>query len=97
MRHGVAEGTSLHVGCSLVSGVVACLVTAPADMIKTRVMGDAGSYRGATHCLARTVREEGVLALWRGALPSYLRLGPHFLMTFPLYERIRAMLGLGYL
>ena len=28
---------------------------------------------------------------------SYLRLGPHFLLTFPLYERIRVSFGLGHL
>jgi hypothetical protein len=28
---------------------------------------------------------------------SFLRLGPHFLITFPLYENLRSRLGLGYL
>jgi hypothetical protein len=38
-----------------------------------------------------------VFALWRGMFASYLRLGPHFLLTFPLYERIRVAFGLGHL
>lgn len=64
--------------------------------MKTRMMaGDA--FRGPLDCVVQTVRREGPLALWKGWLPSYLRLGPHFLMTFPLYERIRASFGLGYL
>jgi hypothetical protein len=72
--------------------------SSPADVLKTRIMGDhAGAYTGALDCLVQTVRREGVLAMWRGWIPSYLRLGPHFLMTFPLYEHIRAALGLGYL
>ena len=72
-------------------------VTAPADLLKTRMMADGHGFRGPWHCAVQTVRHEGALALWKGMLASYLRLGPHFLLTFPLYERIRASFGLGYL
>ncbi len=44
-----------------------------------------------------TLRDDGLLALWRGAFPSFLRLGPHFIMTFPIYEALRRHAGLGYL
>ena len=94
----IDEGPQLHVVCSQISAVVACLVTAPADMIKTRVMGDRqGAFRSPLHCALSACREEGVLCLWRGAFASFLRLGPHFLITFPLYEHLRRRLGLGYL
>ena len=72
-------------------------VTAPADLLKTRMMADGHEFRGPLNCAVQTVRHEGALALWKGMFASYLRLGPHFLMTFPLYERIRASFGLGYL
>ncbi len=36
-------------------------------------------------------------ALFKGWLPSYLRLGPHALICFPLFEKIRHILGLDYL
>jgi hypothetical protein len=88
----------LHVTSSLIASVVCAFVTAPPDMIKTRVMGDtAGRYAGPFDAVVSTVRHEGMLTLWRGTFPSWLRLGPHFLITFPLYERIRASFGLGYL
>ena len=32
-----------------------------------------------------------------GWVPSYLRLGPHFIISLPLFEQVRAALGLGYL
>ena len=84
--------------CSLISGLTAAFVTAPADMIKTRMMGDhAARFGSSFECVVLTVRGEGVTALWRGMFASYLRLGPHFLLTFPLYERVRVMLGLGNL
>eukprot|EP00966_Prymnesium_polylepis_P263261 6080883-Prymnesium_polylepis.2 len=92
------EGTTLHVTCSLISGFTAAFVTAPADMIKTRMMGDrAGTYKSSVECVLQTCRGEGVFSLWRGMFASYLRLGPHFLLTFPLYERIRFTFGLGNL
>ena len=47
--------------------------------------------------IIRTCQKEGVLTLWTGCFTSFLRLGPHFLITFPLYENLRRRLGLGYL
>ena len=51
--------------CSLVAGLVAATVSAPADIVKTRVMGDyirelhsksaQRKYKGALHCFI-TVR-----------------------------------------
>ena len=95
---GVPDSTGLHVVCSQISAVVSTIVTAPADMLKTRVMGDrVGAYAGVLDCLKQTLQQDGLLSLWRGALPSFLRLGPHFIMTFPLYESLRRRAGLGYL
>ena len=92
------DGPRLHVACSQISACFCAVVTAPADLIKTRIMADrAGFYAGPLDCTLRLCRNEGVLALWRGAFPSFLRLGPHFLITFPLYEHLRRRLGLGYL
>jgi solute carrier family 25 protein 14/30 len=92
------DGPKLHIVSSQISAVCACLVTAPTDFMKTRLMADhTGRYRGLLHCLTDTVRDEGIIALWRGAFPTFLRLGPHFLMTFPIYEAVRKWLGLGYL
>jgi hypothetical protein len=36
-------------------------------------------------------------SLFRGVTPAYLRLGPHALVCFPLFEQIRGLFGLGYL
>jgi len=92
------DGPRLHIVCSQISAVCAALVTAPADLIKTRVMADrTGAYKGALDCAVRTCQKEGVLTLWTGCFTSFLRLGPHFLITFPLYENLRRRLGLGYL
>jgi hypothetical protein len=89
---------------AFVSGFTAATVAAPVDLVRSRVMDDArgastnGMYRSALDCTWKTVKAEGPLALWKGWVPSYLRLGPHFMMSLPLLELIRTQVfGLGTL
>ena len=44
----------------------------------------------------RALHAEGALplGLFRGLLPAYLRLGPHALIAFPIFEAMRSALGL---
>lgn len=90
------EPFSLHVVTSLITGVVATTVAAPFDTIKSCVMADDGAKypRGFIDAIASVVRTEGPLALFRGWWPAYCRLGPHAILTFPLLEQIRLLLGL---
>ena len=53
------------------------------DVVKSRIMASGGAanahaviYSGTLDCLVKTVRTEGVLALWKGFLPCWGRLGP---------------------
>ena len=89
------DGVPLHVVASLVSGFSATTAAAPADLIKTRVMADRSVSVAA--CIAKTWRAEGLRGFFRGWTPSYLRLGPHFIIAFPLYEQVRNAMGLGYM
>ena len=58
---------------------------------------NSSNPEGPLKILYSTVRTEGVLCLFRGWLPSYLRLGPHALICFPLLESIRHAFGLKYI
>jgi hypothetical protein len=92
------DGVPLHVAASLVAGAVAAVVAAPFDVLKARAMsaaGEAGTLRGVLRGLAA----EGGLprSLFVGVLPAYLRLGPHALIAFPIFEQLRAAFGLSYL
>eukprot|EP01132_Coremiostelium_polycephalum_P008257 gene8257-10147_t len=53
------------------SGVACTLAGHPFDTLKVRLQteGSTGRFRGLTHCLTTTVKEEGVLALYKGATP----------------------------
>jgi hypothetical protein len=37
-------------------------------------------YKGSWDCLLITLRHEGVTALWRGFIPTWLRMGPWYNM-----------------
>ena len=52
-------------------GAMACATAGnPFDVAKSRMQAGSTSYRSLPHCLGVTLREEGVLALYRGLLPS---------------------------
>lgn len=91
------DGFAMHVACSLITGVVATTVAAPFDLLKSRVMASANPADNLATVLVRLLRHEGPLALFNGWLPTYFRLGPHAILTFPLLEALRAAAGLEYM
>lgn len=86
------EGPKLHVVASLFAALNTAIVTQPFDTIKTLLM--TGSYKGPMECVTTVVRQNGLLFLYRGFFPSLCRFAPHSLITLPLWERIRGLLGL---
>mmetsp|Transcript_82304 Transcript_82304/g.246756 ORF Transcript_82304/g.246756 Transcript_82304/m.246756 type:complete len:291 (+) Transcript_82304:3-875(+) len=97
LKRHYEDGFAVHVVTSLITGVVATTVAAPFDLLKSRVMAsDLASDTFAT-VLVRLLRQEGPLALFNGWMPTYLRLGPHAVLTFPLFEAMRKLFGLDYL
>eukprot|EP00981_Chlorochromonas_danica_P000690 scaffold147_cov164-Ochromonas_danica.AAC.7 len=92
-----SESWLLHVTCSMITGLVAATVAAPFDLLKTRAMNTANANESLLGLGRRVVEEEGALVLFRGWLPAYLRLGPHAIICFPVFEQLRRLFGLNYL
>ena len=42
----------------------------------------------------QTVRAEGLRGLYKGFIPNWIRIGPHTIITFLVYERLRLWSGL---
>jgi hypothetical protein len=60
------------------------------------VMTDASSdivpqkiYRSSLHCCLTTLRNEGVVGLYRGFVPSFMRMGPWNIIFFLVYEQLK--------
>ncbi|KAH8699273.1 putative mitochondrial dicarboxylate carrier [Talaromyces proteolyticus] len=87
-RLGMPDSLSAHFTASIAAGFVATTVCSPVDVIKTRVMSasPAESKSGIMHLLKEIYRKEGVSWMFRGWLPSFMRLGPHTIATFLFLE-----------
>jgi solute carrier family 25 (mitochondrial oxoglutarate transporter), member 11 len=91
----VGDNIGAHALASTCSGFLATAVSIPFDNAKTRVqnmkvVNGKGEYSGMLDALAKTVRQEGVLSLWRGFTPYFLRLGPHTVLTFVALEQMKS-------
>lgn len=95
---GVKEGPSVHVACSVFAAACAAVLSAPADITLNRYQAalklGTGAYASAGEVALELVRTEGPLALFRGAGLQFAKVCPVFLLTMPLYEQLRRLVGL---
>lgn len=49
-------------------------------------------YQGVFDCLAKTVKTEGVLAIYKGFLPHLARILPHTILTLSLAEQTNKLM-----
>ena len=48
-------------------------------------------YRGVLDVVIKLIRNEGVFSLWKGFTPYYARLGPHTVLIFVFWERLKIL------
>jgi len=77
-----------------VAECVSCVLWVPIDVSKQRLqvqssLKGAVVYRGSADAIARIVREEGVLGLYRGYGATLLAFGPFSACYFLFYERLK--------
>ncbi|KAI6378116.1 hypothetical protein MCOR25_002360 [Pyricularia grisea] len=90
---GMEEGPALHLASSTTSGFVVCCVMHPPDTIMSRMYNQTGNlYSGALDCFAKTVRTEGVSAIYKGFLPHLARILPHTIITLSLAEQTNKLI-----
>ncbi|XP_065872904.1 mitochondrial uncoupling protein 5-like [Euphorbia lathyris] len=99
LKKGVmSDGIGTHVTASFAAGFVAAVASNPIDVVKTRVMNmtvEAGvepPYKGALDCAMKTVRAEGLMALYKGFIPTISRQGPFTIVLFVTLEQVRKLL-----
>lgn len=64
-----------------------------ADTIMSRLYNQNGNlYKGVFDCLAKTVRTEGFLAIYKGFLPHLARILPHTILTLTLAEQTNKLM-----
>jgi dicarboxylate transporter 10 len=83
-------------GTQLLSSVLAALLAttlcSPMDVLKTHLMGSTGVEKpSAARIFKRLMVSDGMRWMFRGWLPSFVRLGPHTAATMLLLEQQRRL------
>ncbi|MCJ1476517.1 Mitochondrial dicarboxylate transporter [Lambiella insularis] len=82
----LTDNLTTHFSASILAGFVATTICSPVDVIKTRVMS-AKESEGLVKLLTKIYKVEGAGWMFRGWLPSFVRLGPHTVATFLFLEQ----------
>ena len=85
-KAGMKDDLHTHFSASLLAGFVATTICSPVDVIKTRIMS-AQEKEGVLVLLRNIYRKEGFGWVFRGWVPSFIRLGPHTIATFLFLEQ----------
>ena len=91
------EGMVGHVSASFVAGVSSAMISTPVDVVKTRMMnqaGEIGNKSGMLRMLITIPRQEGFAALYKGFYPIICRKVVWCTLFFVTYEKVRSFLGL---
>ncbi|XP_054239677.1 mitochondrial uncoupling protein 4 [Indicator indicator] len=96
----LVDNSLIHSVASCCSGLVAAVLGTPADVVKTRIMnqprdkhGRGLLYKSSTDCLFQSIQGEGFLSLYKGFIPTWMRMAPWSLVFWLTYEHIRRICG----
>lgn len=85
-RFKMHDDLKTHFTASFMAGFVATTVCSPVDVIKTRVMS-AHTRTNIWTLVTQITKSEGLLWMFKGWVPSFVRLGPHTIATFMFLEQ----------
>ena len=79
---------------TLCSSFCANVVANPFDVLKSRIqqspIGPDGKslYTGMSDCFVKSVKGEGILVLWRGFTPAFVKLAPYTIISLTLVDKL---------
>lgn len=102
----IGDHPTNHFLSAFIASFLAAIVSNPIDVIRTRLMNQRRIFRsyGATsvthstayfsnsfECLTSILRNEGIMALYKGFVPAFLRMGPWNWTFFLVYEKLKTL------
>ena len=104
----LSDGLAKSMVCGALAGLCAKTAVYPLDLVKKRLQvqgfgdarkafGQTSSYRGLVHCLKLTIKEEGVVALFKGLKPSLIKAMLSVGLHFSVYEQSLKLLRIWHL
>lgn len=86
--------TPVNFGCGILAGVLASIVTQPADVIKTKMQLYPNEFKGVYSASYFVYRKYGVLGYFKGIVPRMLRRTLMTAMAWTVYEEVTRSIGL---
>ncbi|KAM8717436.1 hypothetical protein ACLKA7_004175 [Drosophila subpalustris] len=97
---GLEDGRFVQFLASLSSGLAAGVLSTPTDVVKSRIMnqpvnerGQGMHYKNAFDCYYKLITQEGIMAMYKGFLPCWLRVGPYNIFFWIAFEQLLRMQG----
>ncbi|XP_023647745.1 mitochondrial glycine transporter B isoform X1 [Paramormyrops kingsleyae] len=84
----------VNFGCGVLAGIMASLVTQPADVVKTHLQVSPHLYKKTRDAVHFIYTEQGLGGFFRGAVPRSLRRTLMAAMAWTVYEQLMARMGL---
>ncbi|KAJ3300504.1 hypothetical protein HK104_011010 [Borealophlyctis nickersoniae] len=87
-QRGWVDNAWLDMVAGLASGIVSCLAMNPIDVVRTRYYnqpyenGKGVNYSSGVDAIKKIFANEGPTAFYKGITTHFLRIGPHFCLTF---------------
>ncbi|KAM6316983.1 putative mitochondrial transporter UCP3 [Aegotheles albertisi] len=86
----MTDNVPCHFVAAFGAGFCATVVASPVDVVKTRFMNSSpGQYRNVLSCLLALLMQDGLSGLYKGFVPSFLRLGSWNVVMFISYEQLQ--------
>ncbi|XP_018721147.2 mitochondrial uncoupling protein 1 isoform X2 [Eucalyptus grandis] len=85
---GFSDNVFTHLLSGLGAGFFAVCIGSPVDVVKSRMMGDP-TYKSTLDCFAKTLRNDGPLAFYKGFIPNFGRLGSWNVIMFLTLEQAK--------
>ncbi|NP_001290093.1 mitochondrial uncoupling protein 3 isoform X1 [Meleagris gallopavo] len=91
----MTDNVPCHFVAAFGAGFCATVVASPVDVVKTRYMNASpGQYRNVPSCLLALLMQDGISGLYKGFVPSFLRLGSWNVVMFISYEQLQRVVML---
>ncbi|XP_043582992.1 mitochondrial uncoupling protein Bmcp isoform X2 [Bombus pyrosoma] len=98
----LGDSISNHFVSSFIASMGSAIASTPIDVVRTRLMNQkriptaSGMlpphiYNGSIDCFVQTFKNEGFLALYKGFVPTWFRMGPWNIIFFITYEQLKQL------
>ncbi|XP_031490254.1 calcium-dependent mitochondrial ATP-magnesium/phosphate carrier protein 3-like isoform X1 [Nymphaea colorata] len=96
--HDNEPGPLVQLGCGTMSGALGATCVYPLQVVRTRMQAQRSTatagYERMSDVFWRTIKDEGFLGLYKGLIPSLLKVMPAASITYLVYEMMKKNLSL---